>query len=209
MSSTAFKAYLVQTHCNIDFDVALCGYTRSSLETCIRCIANSRQVLTDEPHDASCDVMMSIFPELDNDVNFSLMQNFVVDDYNKSIMEWNLNAPIGFHVSDCVSISVEQQREVSVSARLQIEQQLEDQVVCVMYETANYYAKTCHFGLPTKPAVQSNDSRDNELLYMRAPFIDATNGSIVMRSLDRVDAVQVSVSINLCLQHFSSLFTHS
>jgi len=78
-----------------------------------------------------------------------------------------------------------------------------------MYETANYYAKTCHFGLPTKPAVQSNDSRDNELLYMRAPFIDATNGSIVMRSLDRVDAVQVSVSINLCLQHFSSLFTHS
>lgn len=211
MSSAAFKAYLVETHCNIDFDVALCGYTRSSLETCIRCIANSRQVLTDEPHDASCDVMMSIFPELDNDVNYSLMQNFVIYDYNQSIMECNLNATMSFHVSDCVSISAEQQREVFVPAGLQIEPEVEDQVVCVMYETANYYAETCHFGLPTKPppAFQSDASRDNESLYITAPFIDATNGSILMRSLDRVDAVKVSVSLNLCVHHFSSLFKHS
>jgi hypothetical protein len=137
--------------------------------------------------------------------------------------EWSVNCCIvEFYMSStafkayleethCNIDFVVQKGEVSVSAHLKIEQQLEDQVLCVMYETANYYAETCHFGLPTKPppAVQSNDSRDNELLYMRVPFIDATNGSIVMRSLDRVDAVKVSVSINLCLQHFSSLFTHS
>ncbi|MFN9981772.1 MAG: hypothetical protein ACK53Y_17740, partial [bacterium] len=60
MSVDAFKQYLRQTHCNIDYNVELWGYTISSVMQCCQCMANANVTFTSQPHDLNCDLLLSL-----------------------------------------------------------------------------------------------------------------------------------------------------
>jgi len=193
MSVEAFKQYLNQTHCNVDYEVELCGYTTQSLQVCARCIANAAGRSTTEQHDISCDLLLTILPECNDAVNMDITESFV---------QQHLSCLTGRSILHHSSINDSDTHDAQASSIIELDD------ISYMFDTAIELAASGGAGVPRQPPplLPSAPQVDVSMAYITLPFRDPCNGSINFIPLDRLGAVKVRLFCYLFQLH-SSLCT--
>jgi len=177
MSVDAFKQYLRQTHCNIDYNVELCGYTISSVMQCCQCMANANVTFTSQPHDLNCDLLLSLLPECSDSVNYDVTNNFV-----------NQHCPLlQTHHSPLDEVSTS---SVPVPTLIKLQE------VTLMFDHALQSAALGNIGVPRDPPpLLQSATHCNESPYAIIPFLNTLDGSMLLHPIDRCSAVKY------CTQH--------
>jgi len=204
MSVEAFKQYLNQTHCNMDYEVELCGYTAQSLQSCGRCIANAAGRWTTEVHDSSCDLLLTILPECNDAVNMDITESFV---------RQNLSYLTGWSTLHHSSINDSGSPVTQAGSVIALDD------VSYMFDTAIELAASGGAGVPCQPSplLPSAPQVDVSMAYITLPFMDPSNASINFIPLDRLGAVKVCLLCTLFQLYLSTctftcrlalIFTH-
>jgi len=183
MSFDAFTRYLHQTSCHIDYEVELCGFNDESAAKCGHCKANRDAVSCEMVHSNSCPYLLSIFPELHDEVNSDILHlmdlgssypivDSEVDCYVKlhcdeggsSMQSFGSTSPDNFVNSlPTTEDSVPIKKDSLITKGIPLE------LVSVMLDEALKFAKACHFGqcsqLPSIVHVTSQSQSDVTCLH--------------------------------------------
>jgi hypothetical protein len=205
MSFNAFTRYLHQTSCHIDYEVELCGFNDESIAKCGRCKANRDAVSCEMVHSNSCPYLLSLFPELHDEVNSDILHlmdlgssypivDSEVDCYVKlhcdeggsSMQSFGSTSPDNFVNSlPTTEDSVPIKKDSLITKGIPLE------LVSVMLDEALKFAKACHFGqcsqLPSIVHVTSQSQSDG---YMFAPFVSPETGNVTGCSIGRLQAAK-------------------
>lgn len=153
-----------------------------SVKHCPKCLANYVLRVTKDYHVPDCELLTSVIPEWNNDMNFEIMSDFYGDKSTTSYYQISCDTHDYTAKEEC-GLDVTNDKGYSIT---NIEGRLHIDVVALMYQKALEHSRTFPFGLPTQPpsSMLTYAAVDIEFEYMKVPFIESTNGGILLRSMD-------------------------
>jgi len=193
MTLDAFKRFLSQTYCNVDVDVELCGYTTESILSCSRCRSNAKQKISNLPHASTCKVLHSVLPECNDTINYEIVSRGV--DFCATAISL---VSLGDMAYDDISSHGGNFDGVVGDIDATVEGIVDVNVVAQMFDAAFSLAKVGASGvLNMPPSVTHNAEIGSALSYLKLPFIDSSTGGVVLSDVDRINAIQVRLSVLL------------